>query len=73
VRAPPIQRFLALCQKFVALIDGCDTGNRPFLMVEDLVGNMGRHSKPRHAGNYGSSEVVQPPSNDAREFVKRAL
>jgi hypothetical protein len=73
VGAPTIQRLFAFGKKFVPLVDGSYTGNRPFLMVENLIGNMRRHSKPGHAGNYGSSEVMQPPSSDSREFVKRAL
>ena len=73
VGAPAIKRFVAFGKEFVPLVDGSDTGNRPFLMIENLIGNMRRHSKARHAGNYGSSEVMQPPSGDARELIKYAL
>jgi hypothetical protein len=71
--APTIQRLFSLGQKFVALVDGRHSRNRPLLVVENLIGNMRRHSKPGHTRNYGSSEIVEPPSGDAGEFVKRAL
>jgi hypothetical protein len=73
VGAPTIQRLFAFSEEFVPLVDGSYTGNRPFLVVENLIGNMRRHSKARHAGNYGSSEVMQPPSGDAGQLIKCAL
>jgi hypothetical protein len=66
VRTPTIQRFFALREEFVPLVHRRYTGNRARLVVENFIGDMRRHAEPGHAGNYGASEVVQPPSGNAR-------
>ena len=40
VGAPAIQRLFAFSEEFVPLVDGSYTGNRPFLVVENLIGNI---------------------------------
>ena len=70
--APTDPVLFALGKEFVPLVDGRNTGNRPFLVVKNLSATCGG-PRPGHTGNYGSSEVVQPPSADAGEFVKCAL
>jgi hypothetical protein len=49
VPTPTIQRFLALSQKVVPLIDGGDSGNRARLMIEDLVGDVRGNAQSRHS------------------------
>ena len=58
VRAPAIQRFLALGQKFMPLINGRYPGNRSGLVIEDLVSDVRRHTQPCHPGDDGSPEIV---------------
>jgi hypothetical protein len=59
VGAPSIERVLAFGKEIVSLVNGGNTRNRPFLVVENLIGNMRRRSKPGHAGNY-SSKLERP-------------
>ena len=58
VSAPAIQRFLTLSQKFMALINGRHPGNRPGLVIEDLVSDVRRHTQPCHPRDDGSPEIV---------------
>ena len=66
VRTPTIQRFFALCQEFVPLVNGRDTGNRARLVVENFIGDMRWNAEPGHARNYCPPEIMQTPSGDAR-------
>ena len=52
---PSVQRFFALAHELVPLIDGSDTGNRPALVVQDLVGYVRSYAKTRHSGDYRST------------------
>ena len=58
VPAPTMQRFLALSQKVVPLINGRHSRNRPRLMVEDLVGDMREDAQSRHSRNNRASQIM---------------
>ena len=62
VSAPTIQRFLALSQKFMPLINSCHPGNRSRLVIEDLVSDVRRHTQPCHPGDDGSPEIMYSPA-----------
>src|SRR5262249_50515872 len=70
---PTVQRIFALRQKLVTLIDGGNPGDRPTLVVENLVGDVRRNPKTRHAGHTRSPQIVKAPARHAREFVELAF
>jgi hypothetical protein len=70
VSAPPIERVSALGEEIMPLVDGGNPGNRPRLVVEDFVGDMGRNAQASHAGDDGSPEIMQAPTADAAKLVQ---
>ena len=58
VPAPTIQRFLALSQKVVPLINGRHSRNRACLMVEYLVRDMRGNAQSRHSRNNRAPQIV---------------
>jgi hypothetical protein len=73
VPAPTIQRFLALSQKVVPLINGRHSRNRPRLMVENLVRDMRRNAQSRHSRNDRASQIIKSPTSDAAQLVNGPL
>ena len=69
MRAPPFQSFFAFSEEIVALIDGCNTGDRTALMVQDFVGDMWGDAKPSHPGYAGSPQIMKSPPGDAGKQV----
>src|SRR4051812_11519865 len=39
-------------------------------MIEDLVGDVRGDAEPGHAGDAGASQIMKPPSRDARKRIK---
>jgi hypothetical protein len=55
---------LALGKEIMPLVDRSYAGDRPTLMVENLVGDVRRNAETRHAGNAGSPQIMQTPSEN---------
>src|SRR5215211_4697883 len=70
---PTIQCVLAFCDELVALVDGRHAGNRAGLVIEDLVGDMGRDAEPRHPRHAGPAQIVKPPVLHAAHRIKLSL
>ena len=71
--APHFQRLFALHEEIMALIDGRHARNRPVLVIEDFIGNVGCNAKPCHSGHAGPPQVMKPPSGDAGQLIKLSL
>src|SRR5215207_6420206 len=70
---PTIQRVLAFCDELVALIDGRHAGDRSGLVIEDLVGDMGRDAEPCHPRHTGPAQIMNSPVLHAAHPVKLCL
>src|SRR3954452_25219695 len=64
--APPSVLFGAPRETHGALVDGSNPRDRPGLVVENLVGNMGRNAQPGHPRYAGPTQIVKPPSRHPR-------
>src|SRR5580704_4963805 len=70
---PSLKRVFALGQKLVLLVHGRNAGDCAALVVKDLVGDVRRHSKPRHAGYDGPAQIMDTPLRDAGETIESGL
>jgi hypothetical protein len=72
--APPLlKRFPPPGQELVPLIDRRNAGNRPALMIQNLIGNMGRSAKSRHSGDARAAEIMQTPAGHSRKLIQLPL
>ncbi len=55
MRTPEGQRLFAFRKEIMALIYGCNPGNRTALVIENLISHMRRDTKPCHSGYAGPS------------------
>ena len=46
MRAPLFECCLPLCEELMALVHGGDPGDCPRLVIEDLIGYVGRNARP---------------------------
>jgi len=53
----------------VALVNSCNARDRAGLVIENLVGDMWFHPKPRHAADSSTPQIVNNPILDARAVV----
>src|SRR5262249_56251525 len=60
VDPPSLKGFPTLSKKLVALINSCDPRDRAGLVIENLVGDVGRDAEPGHARGPGPAQVVDP-------------
>ncbi len=70
---PRLQSFSAFSEEIVALIDGCNTRDRAYLVVQNFVSDMWSDAEPCHSGNAGSSQIMKSPCGNAGKLVELAF
>src|SRR5262249_59759918 len=70
VGPPSLKGFPTLSKKRVALVNSCDPRDRAGLVIENLVGDVGRDAEPGHARDAGPAQVVEPPPSNTGELIE---
>src|SRR5262249_58160404 len=70
VGPPSLKGFPTLSKKLVALVNSCDPRDRAGLVIENLVGDVGRDAEPGHARDAGPAQVVEPPPSNTGELIE---
>lgn len=70
VGPPSLEGFPTFREKLVALVNSCNPRDRAGLVIEDLVGDVGRNAEPGHARHAGPAQVVEPPPSNTGELVE---
>ena len=69
VRSPQVERLLTLDEELMALIHCSDPRDRPRLVIQDLVGHMGRDAEPGHARHTGPTQIMKAPPGHPRKLI----
>src|ERR1043166_8280326 len=70
VLSPSIQSLLTFRHEIVPLVYGSNARDRAGLVVEDLVGDVRRNTKPSHAGDTCPAQVMKTPISNLRKLVE---
>jgi hypothetical protein len=70
VGPPSLEGFPTFREKLVALVNSCNPRDRAGLVIEDLIGDVGRNAESGHARDAGPAQVVEPPPSNTGELIE---
>jgi hypothetical protein len=73
VGSPLFKGILALRKELVPLVHCRYPGDRSGLVVENLIGDVGRNAKTSHSRHAGASQIVKAPPGDTGYCIELAL
>src|SRR5262245_5268208 len=71
--SPCFERLLALREKLVALVYGCNSRDRDGLVIENLICNVRCEPESSHPGYTGPTQIMKSPSGHTRQLIQPAF